>query len=641
MIPPRRMLTTEEAVAEAYKADKVLNTLYQGAKDVVSPVVDTAMYFPGKLIGGLDAGVESLTGVSPLEYNQRVGEGLQGMLLGNDFEEGYSGTEQGFETEDSFVKNLGNDFLNYVTPIDFLSAGSVGNAVRYGFKRKGELGDDFVQQVTSSPDNVLPGYYEGSIAKAKALGNFAIDAFQSAMKSLDPKAIETFKETGYNPVMIKKTQQFVKEHERISNELKELQKIKYPKEDPRYKAHRETINELILKKSKAGKRVEAQIQHGLYIALRSGVKPDDLPPLYKEMLDKMSVKGTGIQDLSLETYYDTVKNEISKSSRKPKISLKTPKAVVSKMFDKVLSNWNVKNPEDFKLIVRQSDTQNNFRGDVSKFNTSFERLFNGERFENVDELHEAILKRQRKGTGKEKDFLMQGIGLKQGEKGQKTIRIGSRDYEVEGVATRKEKEGVYLSITGFPAYSAKEISKMLLEENMARREANKKIDIENKRRSEKGLSPKDKKKKKYTNPKEAWKFAKRKAEDTSLTTSMSQLEGGVNIEALVTPSGKVTYIISDDYNFLENVMPSLEEAFDTKILGVTPPMSFDLLASETTHPAVRVQKGGKRMTADQRNEYVTQLDLEGGDKIPTQIKAGLYGLGGMLAPLDPEEENQE
>lgn len=132
MIIPRRMLTTEEAIAEAQKTDEVVNSVYQTAKDVVSPVVETAMYFPSKLIGGIDKGVDMATGVSPLEYNERIGEGMQGMLLSalsqenplQGFSEGYSGTPQDIKGSGSlFLDNLGSDLLDFLNPLDMVSGG--------------------------------------------------------------------------------------------------------------------------------------------------------------------------------------------------------------------------------------------------------------------------------------------------------------------------------------------------------------------------------------------------------------------------------------------------------------------------------------------------------------------------------------
>ena len=660
MITPRRMLTTEEAIAEARKTDEVLNSVYQGAKDVVSPVADFVMYYPGKLIGGLDKGVEMATGVSPLEYNERVGEGMQGMLLNalspkgplQGFSEGYSGTPQDIKGSGSlFLDNLGSDFLNFLNPIDVVSGGAVGVGKRFLDTQKKSLGDDLVPSVASSPDNFLPGYYGSFKDKNVALSKFIVDSFESSMKSLSPEAIKTYKETGYNPVMIKKVQSFVKNRQEAVAEVSRLTEVgkglieTYGNNSPQVKEHKKALRAAGEKASAANRQVEAQIQHGTYIALRAGVKPDDLPPLYKQMLDKMSVNASGANPLGFDTYFDIVKDYKGSSTGPTGRVINQRKNVAQSLFNKALANWGIKDPDKFTMVVRQSDDANPFNNDVSKIATQLNTLFpQGKSFKTVDDLYTALKNKQKTNQ----EFVLRGIGLQKGEKGGNVVTIRGRQYNADDVAIRKSENGVFLSIKGNPKFSPLEVQRMAAEENARRVEANKVLEKENTLRKEKGLGPVLDSKKEPKKPKPLLKLREKEAlykkygSGSGGVKSTSFLEGGVNIEVHITPDGKMTTVISDDYNFLENILPSLEESFDKKILGITPPIKVDLRAGkfkDTKQPS-RTIKGQKRMSSQSRDEYVTQLDLEGGDKVPAQLQGGLYGLVGLLADTTPTDDQE-
>lgn len=660
MITPRRMLTTEEAIAEARKTDEVLNSLYQGTKDAVSPVIETAMYFPSKLIGGIDKGIDMATGVSPLEYNERIGEGMQGMLLKGlsqgaplqGFSEGYSGTPQDIEgSGSSFIDNIGSDFLNFLNPIDVLSGGSAAVGKRFLDKQKKALGDDLVPMLSSSPDNYLSGYYGSFKDKTAALSKFIVDSFESSMKSLSPEAIKTYKETGYNPVMIKKVQSFVKKRQEAVSEVNRLTALgkelieTYGNNSPQVKKHKVALREAGEKASEANRQVEAQIQHGAYIALRSGVKPDDLPPLYKQMLDKMSVNASGANPLGFDTYFDIVKDYKGSSTGPKGRVVNQRKNVAQALFNKAVANWGIKDPDKFTMVVRQPDIENPFNNDVSKIATQLNTLFSkGESFKTVDDLYNAIKGKQKTN----KEFILKGIGLKKGEKGGNVVTIRGREYNADDVAIRKSENGVFVSITGNPKFSPKEIQRMAAEENARRFEANRALEQENAARKQQGLGPVLDSKKEPKKPRPLLNMTDKKGlyktygSGSGGVKSTSFLEGGVNMEVHITPDGKMTTVISDDYNFLENILPSLEETFDKKILGITPPIKVDLRAGkfkDTKQPS-RVIKGQKRMSPQSRDEYVTQLELEGGDKVPLQLQGGLYGLTGLLSDTTPTDDQE-
>lgn len=228
MIIPRRMLTTEEAIAEAQKTDEVVNSVYQTAKDVVSPVVETAMYFPSKLIGGIDKGIDMATGVSPLEYNERIGEGVQGMLLKGlsqgeplqGFSEGYSGTPQDIKGSGSlFLDNLGSDLLDFLNPLDMVSG---------GVSRLGRTPSDKNKNtVVGYASNLVKGQY-GAPKSAKFTANKtspgAIESKMEAGEKLTASEKEIYKryQTGVGAVQAAKTLQKVLPEKVVPGKLKRI-----------------------------------------------------------------------------------------------------------------------------------------------------------------------------------------------------------------------------------------------------------------------------------------------------------------------------------------------------------------------------------------------------------------------------------
>jgi hypothetical protein len=60
-------------------------------------------------------------------------------------------------------------------------------------------------------------------------------------------------------------------------------------------------------------------------------------------------------------------------------------------------------------------------------------------------------------------------------------------------------------------------------------------------------------------------------------------EGGVNYVAKLTPNGKVTVVVSDENNFLENVPvvgAVIEKAMPNRVISATPPLVFDLKSAK-------------------------------------------------------------
>ena len=529
-----------------------------------------------------------------------------------------------------------------VDPLTYTGAGLLKNAKK-GIDEAVELAGGpkkALEHIAGAPDNLLPGYYGSPIEKAKAMFNFAVDSVDSTLRSLNPEAAKQFADTGYNPVLLKKLNNFVEDRQNILEVKGKLEKQKEAlvaqggAKTPLDKELGLKIRELAKEASTANRRIEAQLQHPTYIALRSGIPGEDLPPLYKAMLDKMSVNGSGANPLSFETYKD-----ISNSSRSAVKGSKTPLPRGSvklreNLFNKALENWGVKNKDDYLLVVRQQDTENPFFDkDLGPIHKLIAPLFNKRNsYPDVDTLYNEIKNRQQT-----KGYMSEQLGMvKQNLKaeGDDIITVNGVKFKVSDSTLRKGEGGVYMSVKGFPKYTMKEISSYIAEEN-ARRVAS------NVRRKKQGEPLKE-----PLSLEEKKKIIKRLRGDSPGVKSKSFLEGGINFEVFIGTNGRMTTVISDDYNFLENILPSLEKSFEKKILGMTPPMVTDLTkrtaAGEAsikgTHvaPAPNVKD---RIIPKKRDALIQEAAKGAADtSIPGKIQGGMLGAG-LIASPRPNNDN--
>jgi hypothetical protein len=639
------------------------------ARDVGGMLGEGLTYYPSKLLEGMAAPQQALFGALS-EGSEGASKGFKGEQT-YDFED----VRKANPTIDSIVKGLalpagpsttysvpepqmgGADFVaeTLLDPANAVGGGAAVRAKKLVDKASDKLGGRLLEYVATTPDNLLEGFYDSPIKKGKALFNFAVDAAESAMKSMDPKAVETFLDTGYNPVLINKLNNFVELRDARKAEASRLESLgpsiakTHGVDSPQYKNHKNKLGDAVVAASSANKRVEAQVQHAAYVALRAGVKAEDMPPLFTAMIDKMSLNGSGAQALDFKSYFNTVKDsKPSVAGYKRKIPL--DKDVANTMFDKVLTNWGVKDPKDYTMIVRQSDNENPLTKDMQPIATALRPMFANNTFDSVDELYSTIKNKQ-----KTLAFRDRGIGLvKGGEKGAEgTLTIGGRTYAVDDVGLRKGDNGVFMSIKGHPKLSASEIKSFVREKNVEVELFNKKLAKDNAERKAKGLGPRLDSNKKPTQPKkrtslqEVQKIVKKTWGNSAGVKSGSFLEGGINLEVHIDTKGRMTAIVSDDYNFLENLMPSIEDAFETKILGVTPPTRFDLTkaAGDTKQPTpTTALEGGKRLNPKTRDEMIReQQGLVGGEQIPEQLRTGMLGAGVMgtnaVNQINKDEEN--
>lgn len=103
--------------------------------------------------------------------------------------------------------------------------------------------------------------------------------------------------------------------------------------------------------------------------------------------------------------------------------------------------------------------------------------------------------------------------------------------------------------------------------------------------------------------------------------SNSRLEGGINLVTKVRVDGITDTVISDDYNFLENlpVVGKIEDSMERSILGITPPITYDLRKPSLGAIRKNPEIGGTRNISDnQRTIPADKSSLEDlGDITPS------------------------
>lgn len=108
-------------------------------------------------------------------------------------------------------------------------------------------------------------------------------------------------------------------------------------------------------------------------------------------------------------------------------------------------------------------------------------------------------------------------------------------------------------------------------------------------------------------------------------------EGGVNYVGKITPRGRVTAVVSDENNFLENVPvvgKAVETALPNRIVNATPPMIFDASSDNAMALARKVEVPAK----DEMTESYTDLvkAVAGIKADPQVVKGERLRSAGML-----------
>jgi len=123
-------------------------------------------------------------------------------------------------------------------------------------------------------------------------------------------------------------------------------------------------------------------------------------------------------------------------------------------------------------------------------------------------------------------------------------------------------------------------------------------------------------------------------------------EGGVNYVGKITPRGRITAVVSDENNFLENVPvvgKAVETALPNRIVNATPPMIFDASSDNAMALARTVKVPAK----DEMTESYTDLvKAVAGIKADPQVvrgerlrSAGMLTTGGGLLARGQQEED--
>lgn len=123
-------------------------------------------------------------------------------------------------------------------------------------------------------------------------------------------------------------------------------------------------------------------------------------------------------------------------------------------------------------------------------------------------------------------------------------------------------------------------------------------------------------------------------------------EGGVNYVGKITPRGRITAVVSDENNFLENVPgvgKAVEKALPNRMVNATPPMIFDASSDNALALARKVKVPAK----DEMTESYTDLvKAVAGIKADPKVQQGerlrtaglLTTLAGLRARGQQEEE---
>jgi hypothetical protein len=124
-------------------------------------------------------------------------------------------------------------------------------------------------------------------------------------------------------------------------------------------------------------------------------------------------------------------------------------------------------------------------------------------------------------------------------------------------------------------------------------------------------------------------------------------EGGVNYVGKITPRGRITAVVSDENNFLENVPvvgKAVETALPNRIVNATPPMIFDASSDSAQALARTVKVPAKDEMKGSYEDLVMEV---AGIKADPQVvrgerlrSAGMLTTGGGLLARGQQEEEE-
>ena len=108
-------------------------------------------------------------------------------------------------------------------------------------------------------------------------------------------------------------------------------------------------------------------------------------------------------------------------------------------------------------------------------------------------------------------------------------------------------------------------------------------------------------------------------------------EGGVNYVGKITPRGRVTAVVSDENNFLENVPvvgKAVEKALPNRIVNATPPMIFNAASEDAMKLARKIEVPAKEEMTQSYQELVEEIAGIKAD--PQVVKGERLRSAGML-----------
>jgi hypothetical protein len=108
-------------------------------------------------------------------------------------------------------------------------------------------------------------------------------------------------------------------------------------------------------------------------------------------------------------------------------------------------------------------------------------------------------------------------------------------------------------------------------------------------------------------------------------------EGGVNYVGKITPRGRVTAVVSDENNFLENVPvvgKAVEKALPNRIVNATPPMIFNAASQDAMKLARKIEVPAKEEMTQSYQELVKEIAGIKAD--PKVVKGERLRSAGML-----------
>ena len=123
-------------------------------------------------------------------------------------------------------------------------------------------------------------------------------------------------------------------------------------------------------------------------------------------------------------------------------------------------------------------------------------------------------------------------------------------------------------------------------------------------------------------------------------------EGGVNYVGKITPRGRITAVVSDENNFLENVPvvgKAVEKALPNRIVNATPPMIFNAASEDAMKLARKIEVPAKE---EMTQSYQELVEAVAGIKADPQVVKGerlrsagmLTTAAGVAARGQQEEE---